>query len=88
MASNRRGAGGTDREPIGPDGWPLMANTVQFARDPFGFFERCVTYGDVVPYTVAGRTFYMVTHPEDIKRMLSTEHRTLDLSAQVGWNYS
>ena len=88
MASNRRGAGGTDRKPIGPDDWPLMANTVQFARDAIGGFERCATDGDVVPDTVSGRTFYMVTNPEGSKRVLSTEHRTLDLSAQVGWNHS
>jgi cytochrome P450 len=67
----RTGDGGA---PEGPDGWPLVGNTLQFARDPFEFYERCGDYGDVVPYTVARQTFYMVTHPDDVERVLATEH--------------
>jgi cytochrome P450 len=75
MASGGRHGTERERGPTGPDGWPVVDNTVQFARDPFGFYELCATYGDVVPYTVAGETFYLVYHPEDIERVLSTEHR-------------
>lgn len=75
---SKTGAGGDEsrtESPRGPDGWPLVGNTVQFARDPFEFYERCGEYGDLVPYTVAGQTFYMVLHPDDIERVLATEHR-------------
>ncbi|WP_335999968.1 cytochrome P450 [Halorientalis halophila] len=62
----------------GPDGWPVVGNTFQFARDPFSFYERCADMGDVVPYEIAGRTFYLVSHPEAIERVLSTEHGTFE----------
>lgn len=58
----------------GPDGWPLVDNTIQFGRDPFDFYDRCGEYGDLVPYTVGGQQFYMVRKPADIERVLSTEH--------------
>jgi len=74
MASGGQPTIADERGPTGPAGWPLLNNTVQFSRDPFGFYERCATYGDVVPYTVAGRTFYMLMHPDDIERVLATEH--------------
>ena len=58
----------------GPDGVPILGNTLQFARDPFGFYEECAEFGDVVPYSVGRQQFYMVLHPDDVKRVLSTEH--------------
>ncbi len=67
--------------PKGPDGWPVVGNTFQFARDPFAFYERCADFGDVVPYEVGGMTFYLVTHPEDVERILSTEHRKFEKGA-------
>ncbi|MFB6164888.1 MAG: cytochrome P450 [Haloarculaceae archaeon] len=71
------GAGGSDG-PRGPDGWPVVGNTFQFARDPFEFFDAAAEFGDVVPYSVAGRQFYLVTHPDAIERVLSTEHRKFE----------
>jgi cytochrome P450 len=71
----RRGpTGGKTVRPDGPGGLPLLGNTTQFASDPFAFYEACPDYGDVVPYTVGGETFYMVMHPDDIERVLATEH--------------
>jgi len=76
-------------EPPGPPGWPVVGNTIQFARSPFRFYDWCGEYGDVVPYTVGGRRFYMLLHPEDVERVLATEHRKFSKGAfqreQLGW---
>ncbi|MDY7082706.1 MAG: cytochrome P450, partial [Halobacteria archaeon] len=60
--------------PSGPDGLPLIGNTIQYARDPCGFREKCAEkYGDVVYMDLLGMDTYMVTDPEEIKRVLITE---------------
>jgi cytochrome P450 len=52
-------------------GLPVVGNTHQFLGDPFSFFERAASHGDVVGYSVAGRTGYLLTHPDDIERVLT-----------------
>ncbi|WP_254545223.1 cytochrome P450 [Halomarina pelagica] len=59
--------------PPGPDGWPLLGNTLQLARDPVGFFDRMASYGDVVRYEVGGLPFTMVLHPAYVERLLVTD---------------
>jgi len=64
----------SDAGPPGPDGWPLVGNTLSFLRDPVAFYERCGSYdSDVVSYSVAGADGYMLTRPEDIQRVLVDE---------------
>jgi hypothetical protein len=59
--------------PPSVDGWPLIGNTVQFARDAFGFVETRREYGDVVRTDVAGRETYTLTHPDlDLVASLTT----------------
>ena len=66
---------GVDDLPPGPDGIPVLGNTLQLVRDPFAFYERLREEfdADVVTYTVAGDRGYMLTAPADIERVLVTE---------------
>ncbi len=61
--------------PPGPSGPPLVGNTFQLIGDPFGFYERLRTEfdADVMTYTVAGDRAYMLTHPDDVERVLLTD---------------
>ncbi len=75
-ADPRAAAAGTaPGRPPGPDGLPVLGNTLDLVRDPFAFYERLrEDYdADVVTYTVAGDRGYMLTAPEDIERVLVTE---------------
>jgi cytochrome P450 len=60
-----------DREPPGPDGLPVLGNTLELLRDVFEFYERLVAeYGDVVRYRVLGDEAYLLTHPDFIEQVL------------------
>ncbi|WP_436926398.1 cytochrome P450 [Halosimplex amylolyticum] len=59
--------------PPGPDGLPLAGNTVEFLRDPLAFYDRCRAIDDVVSYRVAWSDGYMLTHPDDVERVLVTD---------------
>jgi cytochrome P450 len=62
-----------DRPP-GPDGIPVIGNTVQFVRDPVAFYARCAAYDDdVVTYRVATSDGVMLKHPADIEQVLVTD---------------
>ncbi|MFD1588735.1 cytochrome P450 [Halorientalis brevis] len=62
-------------EPPGPRQWPVVGNTLQFARAPFAFREYCAaTYGDVVALEIAGDQSYMVTDPGAVRQVLVTKH--------------
>jgi len=60
--------------PPGPDGAPVVGNTLQFLRDPIAFYDRCAAFDDdVVAYRVATSDGYMLTHPDDVERVLVTD---------------
>ena len=60
--------------PPGPQGVPLFGNGQQFADDPFQFMTACAdAYGDVVAFDLGPIPLYMLTNPQDIKRVLLTE---------------
>lgn len=70
-------ASGTDFDtttpPPGPNGWPVLGNTVSVMRDPFGFYNKIAPYGDVVQFqTVLGR-FTALLHPDHVERVLFEE---------------
>jgi cytochrome P450 len=58
--------------PPSPTGFPVLGNTVAFARDPFGFASRAVDrYGDVVDLDVLGTDGpYVLAHPDHVERVL------------------
>jgi len=50
----------------------VVGNTHQWARDPCDFRERCAEeYGRVVNFEIIGWDAYMLTDPEDVKRVLA-----------------
>ncbi|MFC5972262.1 cytochrome P450 [Halomarina salina] len=68
MATNRT------RVPSGPDGLPVLGNTLDLTRDVFRFYEELhAEYGDVVRYEVAGDEGYMVAHPDLVEQVLVTD---------------
>lgn len=57
--------------PPGPPGWPLLGHIPHFRKEPLKFFAHLGhTYGDVSLYLVGPKRFYLVNHPELIKRVL------------------
>jgi cytochrome P450 len=67
-------AGTECQSPPGPAGLPVVGNTLQYLRDPVGFYDRCGAYeSDVVAYSVGGTDGYMLKHPADVERVLVTD---------------
>ena len=56
--------------PPGPDGLPLLGNTLSIAGDTFGFYDELAEFGDVVRYSVAGQRFVTLLHPDHVERVL------------------
>jgi cytochrome P450 len=53
---------------------PLIGNTLQFSRDPFGFYDRLDERGDAVRYEVAGQECCTVFEPRYVERILVEEN--------------
>ncbi|HKJ59774.1 MAG TPA: cytochrome P450 [Halobacteriales archaeon] len=62
--------------PPGPDGLPLLGNTLSIAGNTFGFYDELAEYGDVVTYTVAGQRFVTLLHPDHVERALLHDFET------------
>jgi cytochrome P450 len=60
----------------GPKGVPLLGALLMANRDPLGFLsDNGRLYGDVVPFTVLGRTVVQVNHPDLIRHVLMDNHK-------------
>ena len=59
--------------PPGPDGVPVLGNTIQFLRDPIRFYQQLSGYGDVIRYRVGWNTWTALLHPDAIERVLVSE---------------
>lgn len=60
-----------ETRPPGPNGIPLLGNTLQFGRHTFDFLQQCrEEYGDVVYFEVLGQPFYQLNDPDDIHHVL------------------
>ena len=59
--------------PPGPDGLPLLGNTLSIAGNTFDFYDRLAEFGDVVTYRVAGKRFVTLLHPDHVERVLLGE---------------
>ena len=65
-----------ERRPPGPNGTPLLGNTLQFGRHTFDFLQQCrEEYGDVVYFEVLGQPFYQLNNPDDIHHVLVENNR-------------
>ncbi|WP_439026982.1 cytochrome P450 [Haloarchaeobius sp. DT45] len=63
----------SDEFPPGPDGLPVLGNTLQLASDPAAFFDVLEPFGDVVSYRAGGMQFCTLLHPDYIEQVLVTE---------------
>ncbi len=62
--------------PPGPKPHWLLGNLPEFRRDPLGFLTDCArTYGDIASFRILGVPVYLVSRPEDIEGVLSTNSR-------------
>ncbi|WP_440989296.1 cytochrome P450 [Haloarchaeobius baliensis] len=59
--------------PPGPDGRPVIGNTLQFTSDPHAFYDELASYGDVVGYSVARQRMTTVLHPDLVQQVLVTD---------------
>lgn len=62
-------------EPPSPPGHFLLGHLPEL-KDVLGFYTRCARqYGDVVKLSIAGWKSYVLSHPDDIEKVLVTNHR-------------
>src|SRR4249919_1983322 len=60
----------------GPRGHWLLGVLPQLRTDMLGFFEQCVReHGDAAYFRVANRRSMLLSHPDDIERVLVTENK-------------
>lgn len=68
--------------PPGPNGLPILGNSLQFFRNPTSFAERCIrTYGDVVSLRVAGTPTFLLGHPDHVKYVLADNFENYEKGA-------
>ncbi len=61
--------------PVYP-GWPIVGNTLEFARDPLAMFTRLSQqYERVVRIEIGGRKQFVALRPEDVKYVLQENNR-------------
>jgi cytochrome P450 len=60
----------------GPRGHWLLGSLPRLRRDMLGFFEQCFReHGDAAYFRVARRRSMLLSHPDDIERVLVTDNR-------------
>ena len=68
--------------PPGPRGYPLLGVFPQARRDPLAFFlDSRRRHGDVVSMRFGTRRVYLLSHPDDIKRVLQDHAHAYGKSA-------
>jgi cytochrome P450 len=65
----------TGTRPPGPD-LSKLAAVRAFRNDPIALLERLATYGDVVRVDVPGSAAFLLNHPDLVRDVLVTEHRS------------
>ena len=58
-------------QPVNVPGFPLVGNLPEFARNPIKFISRLQQeYGDVAGFSLMGNKAVLISHPQDIERIL------------------
>ncbi|MFN0021091.1 MAG: cytochrome P450 [Pirellulaceae bacterium] len=64
------------KSPPGPRGHWLVGSLREVSADRLAFFRRCFDdYGDAASFRMASRRGILLSHPDDIERVLVTENR-------------
>ncbi len=62
--------------PPGPRGLPLLGMLLAIRRDPIGVFTHAaLEHGDVVNFRIGSRRGYLISNPDDIRRVLQDNAR-------------
>ena len=80
MNSESKTATATDRRsrlPPGPPELPIVGQTFRYLRDPIGLMEESATYGDLVTMSKKPWLVYMINHPDLIREVFVTNHKTM-----------
>lgn len=65
----------------------LLGSLREIRRDPLGFVVRLGrTYDGVARYRIANRRFFLVTHPDGVRRVLHENHRNYTRESSVSWD--
>ena len=63
----------------GPEPLDMLRALPRIRRDPLEFLTQAAqTYGDVVEFPIPGQQVFFANHPDAVKQVLQTEHRTHD----------
>jgi len=63
----------------GPEPLDMLRALPRIRKDPLTFLsESAATYGDVVEFPIPGQRVFFANHPDAVKQVLQTEHRTHD----------
>ncbi|MGI8977983.1 MAG: cytochrome P450 [Pirellulaceae bacterium] len=67
------------KSPPGPRGHWLIGSLREASADRLAFFRRCFDeYGDAAAFRLANRRGILLSHPDDIERVLVTENRRFE----------
>jgi len=65
----------------------LFGNIRELRNDPLAFMTKAAhTYGDVVRYRLARYSFYLVTHPDGVQRILQDNYKNYTRNGSVIWD--
>lgn len=74
------------RYPPGPKGAPLIGHLFEFRRDQIAFLMRMAReYGDIVHFKLGSQDIYLLNHPDFIKDVLTTHHRSFVKGRGLQW---
>ena len=61
--------------PPGPKGHIFFGNLKDLSEDPLGFLTECARqYGDIASFRIGNRRVYLLSHPEYIESVLTTDN--------------
>lgn len=76
MVLDSRVSAAVGESPPSPPGWPLLGALPELRKNPLEFLVSTARqYGDVVQLgKVGSRRFFLISHPDDLERVLKTNH--------------